>query len=230
MNLADSERRTHPPRGHFAPRNQLGRISTPRFHDLRRRRVGPPALKRGLWRVRDLKLDEVGGRDTAHLSGKMKGGVDPRRGAGGENPIPVDHDPIVHGDRAEPGQEVERRPVRGRPLAMDETRPSKKQRARADGKDLRRASRLAAQPAENLFILHQGLLTRPAGDVQDVELRRFRQRRVRHDAQPYHVAHRVARLGIDAVGRVGEARESTSNGPVRSIWSRSSNRSDPIFR
>ena len=71
MNLADSERRTHPPGGHFAPRNQLRRISTPRFHDLRRRRVGPPALKRGLWRVGDLKLDEVGGRDTAHLSGKM---------------------------------------------------------------------------------------------------------------------------------------------------------------
>jgi hypothetical protein len=97
--------------------------------------------------------------------------------------------------------------VRGRPLAMDETRPSKEQRARAYGKDLRRPSRLAAQPAENLFILHQGLLTRPARNVQDVQLRRFRQRRVRHDAQPHHVAHRVARLGIDAVGRVGKARE-----------------------
>lgn len=207
MNAADPEPRGRLPRRHFAPRNQLGRISTPRFHDLRRRRVGPPALKRGLWRVGDLKLDEVSGRDTAHLSGKMKGGVDPRRGAGGEDPIPVDHDSIVHGDRAEPGQEVERRPVRGRPLAMDESRSSKEQRARAHGKSLLRALGLATQPAEDLLILHQSLLARPAGNVQDVQLRRFRKHRVRHDAQPHHLAHRVARLGVDAVGRVGEARK-----------------------
>ena len=72
MNLVDSERRAHLPRGYFAPRNQLGRTSTPRFHDLRRCRVGPPALKRGLWRIGDLKLDEVGNWGAAHLGGKMK--------------------------------------------------------------------------------------------------------------------------------------------------------------
>ncbi len=169
--------------------------------------MGRPALKGRLWRVGDVELDELGGRRAAHLGGKAKGGVDPRGGAGGEDPVSVDHDPFVHWDRAEVGQEVERRPVRRRPFSPDETGASEQERSRANGKHLLRALGLAAQPAENLFILHQSLLTWSAGHVQDIELRRLRECRVRHDAQPHQVAHRVARLRIDAVGRIGEAGE-----------------------
>jgi hypothetical protein len=88
MGLRNAERRGCPTRGRFAPRYQLGRVSTRPLRDLRRRRVGRPAVKGRLRRVGDLKLDELGGRAAAHLGGELKGGVDPGGRAGGEDPIP----------------------------------------------------------------------------------------------------------------------------------------------
>jgi hypothetical protein len=52
-----------------------------------------------------------------------------------------------------------------------------------------------------LLIVHESLLPRSARDVKDVELRRFRNRRVRGDAEPHHVAHRTGRLCVDPMTR-----------------------------
>ena len=119
----------------------------------------------------------------------------------------VDDDPLVHRDGAEPRQEVERRPVCGRPFAAQEPRRAAKKRAGADGKDFLRAFRLAPQPAEDLLVIHESFLAASAGHVEDVELRRFRKRSVRHNAQPLQIARRRERLRVNPVRRVGQARE-----------------------
>ena len=121
MKLSDAEPGGGPTRARFAARNQLGHISTRRRHDLGGRRAGRPALKRRFRRIGDVELDALRGGDAAHLGGEPKGAVNSRRDAGGEDPVPLDHDPFVDRDGAEPGQKVERRPVRGRLFSPDQT-------------------------------------------------------------------------------------------------------------
>ena len=133
----------------------------------------------------------------------VNSGRDPR----GEDEVAVDDDPLVHRDCAEERQEVERRPVCGRPPAAQKPSRAAKKRAGADGKDFLRACRLAPQPAEHLLVIHESLLAASAGNVEDVELRRFRKRRVRHDAEPHHVARGRERLRVNPVRRVGHTRE-----------------------
>jgi hypothetical protein len=81
VKLGDAEPGGGPSRGRFTPRNQLGHISTSRFHNLAGRRAGRPALKGRFWRIGDVELDALGGGDAAHLGDEPKGAVNfrPRR-------------------------------------------------------------------------------------------------------------------------------------------------------
>ena len=71
---------------------------------------------------------------------------------------------------------------------------TKQQRAGAHGEDGAGFVRLRPQPAEDLIIGHQCLLSGTAGNVEDIEPGRSRERRIRHEAQAVHVADRVGGL------------------------------------
>src|SRR6202042_1477560 len=118
-NLSDAEPGGGPTRARFAPRNQLGHVSTRRFQNLGARRLGRPALKGRLRRIGDVELDALCGGDAARFRREPKGAVNSRRDAGCEDPVAIDHNALVHRYRAEPGQEVERRPMRGRPFSPE---------------------------------------------------------------------------------------------------------------
>jgi hypothetical protein len=61
-----------------------------------------------------------------------------------------------------------------RPLSSP--RGAADQRARAHREHASRAFRLTAYPAENVFVVHQGILPEPAGHVEEIELRRVGER------------------------------------------------------
>ena len=53
---------------------------------------------------------------------------------------------------------------------------------------------------EDLGVLHQGFLAETAGHMQNIELRRVGQGRVRRQPQSLEIANRFGRLAIDAAG------------------------------
>src|SRR6516165_6341334 len=118
---------------------------------------------------------------------KAKGAINLGRYAGGEHPVPVDHDPLVDGDRAEIGQQVKRRPMRSRAAPLEQPGRAAKQGARAYGEDAVRTGCLLADPGEQVFILHQGFLTEAARHVQHIELRRVSPSRIGCQTQTVQV-------------------------------------------
>ena len=85
-------------------------------------------------------------------------------------------------------------------------RPAK-QGARAYGEDAVRTGCLLADPGEQVFILHQGFLTKAARHVQHIELRRVSPSRIGCQTQAVQVANRLGGLALEAVGRVEDARQ-----------------------
>ena len=70
-----------------------------------------------------------------------------------------------------------------------------------------RTTSLPSDPAKHTFGFHERFLAEAARHVQDIELRRISQSRVRGQSQAFHVTNRVCRLAIEAIGGVRKARQ-----------------------
>src|ERR1700722_17635428 len=107
--------------------------------------------------------------------------------------------------------------MRCRPLPLEQSRRATEQRASTYRENVTRAGRLLPDPGQSFSVFHQGFLAESAGHVKHIELWCIRQRRIRRQPQPLEVAHGFDGLAVAAV-EFG-MRDSTSKGPVRSIWS-----------
>jgi hypothetical protein len=87
---------------------------------------------------------------------------------------------------------------------------------------------LVANPCKRRLVVHQRLLTETSRNVKQIELRRLRESCIRYQPQAAYVAHRLERLAEDSVGSVRNAREDLERA-VKSIWSKPSNNSEPIW-
>ena len=177
------------------------------FQDCRWGRFRHAAVERRFRSVGHVKLDGLGGLLAAQLGRQSKGAINPGRYASGKHPVPVDHDPLVDGDRAEIGQQMKRRPMRGCAAPLEQPGRAAKQGARAYGEDAVRTGCLLADPGEQVFVFHQDFLTEAARHVQHIELRRVGPSRIGCQTQAVQVANRLDGLAIEAVGRAGNTRQ-----------------------
>ena len=81
--------------------------------------------------------------------------------------------------------------MRSRAAPLEQPGRAAKQGARAYGEDAVRTSCLLADPGEQVFILHQGFLTKAARHVQHIELRRVSPSRIGCQTQAVQVANRL---------------------------------------
>src|SRR6516225_9449240 len=97
--------------------------------------------------------------------------------------------------------------MRGRAAPLEQTGCAAKQCAGAYGKEAVRTHRLPADPGEQVFVFHEGFLTRAARNMEHIELRRVGQSRIRHQTQTVHVMNGLDGLAVEPVGRVGSTRQ-----------------------
>ena len=95
----------------------------------------------------------------------------------------------------------------GGAAASEQPGRAEQQRTRDDGENETASGDLLAEPAEDLAIVHQGLLTRSARHVKHVQLRRLGEGGVGSQPQAIDVPHRARRLGVDGVLSVRETRK-----------------------
>src|SRR5262249_36976323 len=93
------------------------------------------------------------------------------------------------------------------PSSAQESCCAEEQSARADRKDTARAACLPIDPGENLRVLHHGFLAEPAGYMKHIEPGCIAKRRIWRQPKPPDVTHGCGRLGVNAIGRVGNARQ-----------------------
>jgi len=97
--------------------------------------------------------------------------------------------------------------MRGRAAPLEQTGCAAKQCAGAYGKEAVRTHRLPADPGEQVFVFHEGFLTRAARNMEHIELRRVGQSRIRRQTQTVDVANGLDGLAVEPIGRVGNMRQ-----------------------
>jgi hypothetical protein len=119
--------------------------------------------------------------------------------------------------------------MHGRATPFEQTSRAAKQGAGADGKATVGTRYLPADPREHIFVLHQGFLTEAARHVQHIELWRVSQSCIPCETQTVQIANRLKSLAVEAVGRVGNARQDFKR-PLELDLSSPSKRSEPICK
>lgn len=125
--------------------------------------------------VLDHELDPLGNAGPGDLRDDAQCQVDPSRDACSRDDRAVHDHPVGDGLRAECAQELERRPVRGRPLAAQEPRSTEHQRARADRGHVPGTRCDPAQERERLFIVQQCIHAEPTRHANEIERRCVRE-------------------------------------------------------
>src|SRR5215213_570498 len=161
-----------------------------------RRLAGRSRIERRLGVVLYPELYHLGGFGPELAARQSEGHVDTGRHARRGDYLAFDHDALRHGLGAQLAEYVRGGPVAVRSQPFQQTGRPEYQRACAHGGRPLRAFVYTADPSEGRLIIHQGHLSRPSGDDQNVGRRDLVERVIGHQREAARIrANRPALPG-----------------------------------
>jgi len=157
---------------------------------------GRRARERWVGFVLDPELNALRNGVAGQPCGKPQRHVNAGRHAGRRDDLAVDHHALAHRSRAELGETVEHRPVRGGSRTLQQAGGAEHEGAGADRRRPARGGVRGAQPVEHAHVGHDGSHVEATGDEDHLGARHVGERGARNDAHA-GVGAAGARLGRD---------------------------------